>query len=606
MTRHLILGLATLFVASSAYAVPYASGIRNTTGSIYEFVLNQDADNVTVKRDGGNAINMGSLSAGRYTFDLAAFGTFDIEVSNSAAAGYTTISDNANDFLWFERPAGLAVNTDPTSSLFGTFYVANSTDLSTSIPGVRATSDGIYAFSADQTGIDASTYAAAANAAAAPVAQPAAWNVGGSTTSPWRMNIDDGGNLIVSDWSDANGGIKYISGDLQTAGVVLGTQQGPTGGVPGSNHGSIVSQPTVTGTVGVDLTVWAMDEDLASAAGDGNNVWRWDVGAATDYTGAANLILDPSTLPAAANGETTFLNLNIGVIADMVYSPANDKLYMTQNRNSGNEAGLIVVDASTGTLEFSSLDFTVNNGLDGFPGEFDFITSDILRNVGEITLSEDGSTLFINRIGIDDGEIEGIDFTNPHLGPASNQPGAVLVIPLDGNGIPEIVLDENGTPGDTSDDLISNWDSITLENNDNLGIRNSVRLDAAGNVYTASNFAERVQVHSPGGNTKATTSNNAALTAGAFAVAELVLIDGDYNGDGVVDAADYTVYRDSLGSSVDLAADGNNNGVIDPGDYTVWQNNFGATASSATAVPEPAAAVMLAAGLAGLLARRRG
>ena len=83
---------------------------------------------------------------------------------------------------------------------------------------------------------------------------------------------------------------------------------------------------------------------------------------------------------------------------------------------------------------------------------------------------------------------------------------------------------------------------------------------------------------------------------------------GDYNDDGVVDAADYTVWRDSLGSSSDLAADGNDNGVIDPGDYTVWENNFGATSSaSASAVPEPTAAVLLAAGLlAGVAPRRRG
>ena len=51
---------------------------------------------------------------------------------------------------------------------------------------------------------------------------------------------------------------------------------------------------------------------------------------------------------------------------------------------------------------------------------------------------------------------------------------------------------------------------------------------------------------------------------------------GDYNGDGAVDARDYTIWRDSLGAiGANLPADGNNNGSIDPGDYTVWKNNFG-------------------------------
>ena len=38
---------------------------------------------------------------------------------------------------------------------------------------------------------------------------------------------------------------------------------------------------------------------------------------------------------------------------------------------------------------------------------------------------------------------------------------------------------------------------------------------------------------------------------------------GDYNGDGVVDAADYTFWRDRVGSTTDLRADGNGNGVVD-------------------------------------------
>jgi hypothetical protein len=69
---------------------------------------------------------------------------------------------------------------------------------------------------------------------------------------------------------------------------------------------------------------------------------------------------------------------------------------------------------------------------------------------------------------------------------------------------------------------------------------------------------------------------------------------GDYNGDGKVSAADYTVWRDTLGSSTDLRADGNNSTTIDPGDYTIWLDNFGAgfgsgAGSVAFAVPEPSA-----------------
>jgi hypothetical protein len=55
---------------------------------------------------------------------------------------------------------------------------------------------------------------------------------------------------------------------------------------------------------------------------------------------------------------------------------------------------------------------------------------------------------------------------------------------------------------------------------------------------------------------------------------------GDYNGNGTVDAADYTVWRNTLGQT-GLAkyagADGNGNGMIDNADYDVWKAHFGQT-----------------------------
>ncbi len=79
------------------------------------------------------------------------------------------------------------------------------------------------------------------------------------------------------------------------------------------------------------------------------------------------------------------------------------------------------------------------------------------------------------------------------------------------------------------------------------------------------------------------------------AVVALVALAGDYNLDGVVDAADYTVGRDSLGSSSNLAADGDGNGVVDAADYTIWTSNFGnSLPNTATSVPEPSSFVGLA------------
>jgi hypothetical protein len=83
---------------------------------------------------------------------------------------------------------------------------------------------------------------------------------------------------------------------------------------------------------------------------------------------------------------------------------------------------------------------------------------------------------------------------------------------------------------------------------------------------------------------------------------------GDYNQDGIVDAADYTVWRDTLSSTTNLTADGNGNGLIDTGDYDVWKMHFGQTAGSgsggAAGVPEPSGLWMLIIGILTMCGRR--
>ena len=83
-------------------------------------------------------------------------------------------------------------------------------------------------------------------------------------------------------------------------------------------------------------------------------------------------------------------------------------------------------------------------------------------------------------------------------------------------------------------------------------------------------------------------------------------LPGDFNADGVVDAADYSVWRDALGQFADLPNDGTP-GLVSSSDYAEWAANYGATLASAlSAVPEPTAALSaaLALGFAGIHCRR--
>jgi hypothetical protein len=81
---------------------------------------------------------------------------------------------------------------------------------------------------------------------------------------------------------------------------------------------------------------------------------------------------------------------------------------------------------------------------------------------------------------------------------------------------------------------------------------------------------------------------------------------GDFNSDGIVDAADYTLWRDQDGQSLPAyaGADHTGDGVVDGADFSLWQTNYGATLGSlSTAVPEPAAIVLAL--LAACAPRRR-
>jgi pectate lyase len=72
---------------------------------------------------------------------------------------------------------------------------------------------------------------------------------------------------------------------------------------------------------------------------------------------------------------------------------------------------------------------------------------------------------------------------------------------------------------------------------------------------------------------------------------------GDYNDDGIVDAADYVVWRKALTSGTALPNETASVGVVDDEDYASWRANFGADATSdnvaGTAVPEPYADPMI-------------
>jgi len=96
----------------------------------------------------------------------------------------------------------------------------------------------------------------------------------------------------------------------------------------------------------------------------------------------------------------------------------------------------------------------------------------------------------------------------------------------------------------------------------------------------------------------------------------LTIVEGagaDFNGDGMVDGADYAIFKGGFGTVAAAAradGDANGDGNVDGSDFLTWQQQAGgpgAAASAAGAVPEPTAAVLLAVGgLACCVLRRCG
>ncbi len=121
--------------------------------------------------------------------------------------------------------------------------------------------------------------------------------------------------------------------------------------------------------------------------------------------------------------------------------------------------------------------------------------------------------------------------------------------------------------------------------------------------------------------TSAPATNNAiGNTALASAITAIVRtnavqVSADYNQNGVVDAADYVLWRKTEGQSAvppGSGADGNNDGTINLADYTLWRANFGAGGGpgsgsdlAGSTIPEPATGFLLTMGAVLISARRK-
>jgi hypothetical protein len=140
-------------------------------------------------------------------------------------------------------------------------------------------------------------------------------------------------------------------------------------------------------------------------------------------------------------------------------------------------------------------------------------------------------------------------------------------------------------------------------------------LGRAGTPFTLGNEAQGEAIGwAADGKSFYTTSefsggSSAPLYSYSF-LAPPPVLPGDYNNDRVVDAADFTVWRDQLDENVALPNESVTPGVVTLEDYEIWKQHYGESlgggggAVANLAVPEPACGVLILVGVALLSIRR--
>ena len=157
----------------------------------------------------------------------------------------------------------------------------------------------------------------------------------------------------------------------------------------------------------------------------------------------------------------------------------------------------------------------------------------------------------------------------------------------------------SGLSGEYFDATVSGGTSAFSANTDSgsIDITNNVPgeysrndiVDAADYTVWRDTLGSTMDLRADGSHNNTVDQTDYEVWKTHFGETVAVTLVGDYNANGIVDAADYPVWRDTLGSTANLRADGSRNGVVDQADYDVWKSHFGETmALGPTAVDDHA------------------
>ena len=344
--------------------------------------------------------------------------------------------------------------------------------------------------------------------------------------------------------------------------------------------------------------------DVVNPADPGNNV-PGIVG--TNLLAGRNVVIDPvPTVGGGGNGPSLYISDPVTAQKNWTTAAASGT-FATDGNWSGNSAptnlsvanvrhvaggfqtAVVAEDATVWELNVSgsatqTMSLAVNSGvtLTTFSG-INIETNGII--------SLDNATLDAQFVEVVGGTLQGAGQINTGSGlvPGQVENRGGIVAP--GNGVGTLDI-EGRFASDSSAALEIELGGLTAATQyDQLQVEGGVALagtlavsfvnlgsgifaPSVGNSFTIITATDGIsgefdELVAPGG-------YNWRISYGASSVELSVGIPGDYNDNGIVDAADYSVWRNSMNESgSNLAADGDGNGSIGAGDFLVWKSHFG-------------------------------
>ncbi|MEN1678825.1 MAG: DUF5060 domain-containing protein [Planctomycetota bacterium] len=319
----------------------------------------------------------------------------------------------------------------------------------------------------------------------------------------------------------------------------------PANQAPTVNAGAGATITWPTSSVNLDATV--TDDGMPNPPGALVTTWTAESGPGNVTFGDAASVDTSATFDAP--GVYT-----LRLTADDSSKQSFDEVVITVDPNPGNKATLIFAPTDDAYIENST---AFNN------------TSLRVEDASRTRTSY----LKFDVAGLADRTVTGATLRLQVAGDAGNGPISAWL--GDDNGWTETGLSTSNAPSPAAAQPLD-----TLSGTHSLGA--VLEFDVSASV--ADDGAHTFIVDISGGNDVWFSSKEGV--APPELVLEVLNLPGDYNGDTVVDVADYAVWRANFGATGPNSADGNSDGVVDTADFTIWRDNLSLAANAAPAAAE--------------------